>query len=65
MKPANPKTDNFPRVYRVYRGGGWDCLVAAGVRAAFRHTGAPANWGDILGFRCAQRGVRQVLKVTP
>ena len=63
MKPTNPKTDNFPR---VFLGGAWNYRDAAGVRAAFRHTGAPANWGDILGFRCAQRGAKMpVGKVTP
>jgi formylglycine-generating enzyme required for sulfatase activity len=63
VKPANPKTDNFPR---VFRGGGWDCLVAAGFRAALRHTGAPADRYNSLGFRCAQRGAKMpVGKVTP
>ena len=60
--PINPPADNFPR---VYRGGGWDGLVAAGVRAVYRFAGVPANRGNILGFRCAQRGVRQPLKVQP
>ena len=55
MKPANPKTDNCPR---VFRGGGWDNHVAAWVRAAIRHWGAPGDRYNNLGFRCAQRGVR-------
>ena len=58
--PIKPPIDNFPR---VDRGGGWVSRGAAWVRAAARYTDAPA-YGD-LGFRCAQRGVRQVLKVTP
>lgn len=60
--PIKTSTDNRPR---VSRGGGWYNLDAAGFRAARRNRLAPAFRSDGLGFRCAQRGVRQVLKVTP
>jgi formylglycine-generating enzyme required for sulfatase activity len=61
--PIKTSTDNFPR---VIRGGGWLSGDAARVRAAARFTRAPANRDDYLGFRCAQRGVRQpVGKVNP
>jgi formylglycine-generating enzyme required for sulfatase activity len=64
MKPTPIKPPTDPRS-RVFRGGGWLNHVAARVRAAFRITDAPALGHYYLGFRCAQRGVRQVLKVTP
>lgn len=58
-KPSDTNSD------RVFRGGGWDDRDAAWVGAAYRSTFAPANRYNSLGFRCAQRGVRQPLKVTP
>lgn len=51
--PTKQPTDNLPR---VYRGGAWRSLDAAGVRAAARFTSAPANRHNDLGFRCALRG---------
>ena len=55
-------TDNFPR---VFRGGTWDDTSATCVRSAFRYDLTPTVRDNSIGFRCAQRGCRQILKVTP
>ena len=55
-------TDTLPR---VVRGGGWSVTDPSVLRSALRYGYTPANRYNNLGFRCAQRGVRQVLKVTP
>ena len=60
--PIKPPPDNR---LRADRGGGWDDFDAAWVRAAARVTFAPAGRNNLLGFRCAQRGARMTLKVTP
>jgi formylglycine-generating enzyme required for sulfatase activity len=49
----------------VYRGGTWDYSSAADVRAAFRFDNTPSSRYYSIGFRCAQRGARMPLKVTP
>jgi formylglycine-generating enzyme required for sulfatase activity len=49
----------------VFRGGSWDNTSATIVRAAFRIGDTPSVRGGDIGFRCAQRGVRQPLKVQP
>ena len=62
MNTPKPPTDNFPR---VYRGGSWSDSSATFVRAAWRVVSTPTDRSDDVGFRCAQRGVRQPLKVQP
>lgn len=52
-------TDTF---LRVYRGGSWNFTSAALVRAAFRFGDTPLYRVIDIGFRCSQRGCRQVLK---
>lgn len=61
-KKPKPPTDRIPR---VVRGGSWDYSSASIVRAAFRIGDTPSNRDLDLGFRCAQRGARMPLKVTP
>jgi hypothetical protein len=39
---------------RVTRGGGWDYRELDGMRAASRHSHAPGDRADHLGFRCAR-----------
>lgn len=55
MNTPKTPTDNL---YRVLRGGSWYYATAANVRAAYRGVSAPSVCGNIVGFRCAQRGVR-------
>ena len=55
-------TDN---IFRVFRGGAWNSDDAARVRAAFRYGYTPSLRHNYIGFRCAQRGARMTLKVTP
>jgi formylglycine-generating enzyme required for sulfatase activity len=50
---------------RVFRGGSWRYSSATFVRAAFRDGITPSFRGGSIGFRCAQRGARMPLKVTP
>lgn len=62
MTPAiKPKTDNL---YRVFRGGAWYGTSATNVRAAYRYDYAPMDRYNFIGFRCAQRGCRQILRGT-
>ena len=60
--PSKPTMDD---PFRVYRGGSWYGTTASDVRAAYRYDYTPTYRIISIGFRCAQRGVRQVLKVTP
>lgn len=61
MSPIQP-TD---KRRRVSRGGSWSVTSASVVRAAFRNDISPSYRDDNIGFRCAQRGARMPLKVTP
>ena len=63
MKPTPIKPTDDLR--RVFRGGSWGYSSATLVRAAFRLGSTPSFRDDNLGFRCAQRGARMPLKVTP
>lgn len=47
--PAGPNSGSS----RVFRGGGWDNVVPAWVRARYRDGNAPSNWRSYLGVRCA------------
>ena len=58
-----PKQSTDPRL-RVYRGGSWDNSSATSVRAAYRNVNTSLIRVINIGFRCAQRGCRQILKVT-
>lgn len=60
--PTKPPTDNR---LRLFRSGSWNSSAATSVRAAFRYDYTPSFRNYYLGFRCAQRGCRQVLKVQP
>ena len=62
VTPTPKPTDTFRR---VVRGGAWLGTTATFVRAAFRSVNAPTGRVSNIGFRCAQRGVRQPLKVQP
>ena len=63
MNPTKqPKPDYL---YRVIHGGSWNNTTATLVRAAYRYGGTPTDRYNDFGFRCAQRGARQPLKVTP
>ena len=55
MNTPKPPTDNL---YRVLRGGSWYGASAASVRAACRGDLSPSYRYYLIGFRCAQRGVR-------
>lgn len=61
-KKPQPPTDKLPR---EVCGGSWHYASANGVRAAFRFDCTPLGRYGILGFRLAQSGCCQVLKVTP
>jgi formylglycine-generating enzyme required for sulfatase activity len=43
-----------PSLTRVTRGGGWNYRDVGGLRAANRHSHAPVDRVDHLGFRCAR-----------
>ena len=62
MKSSTQRTDN---IHRVYRGGSWVYSTATVVRAAVRNVITPSLRDYYIGFRTAQRGVRQILKDTP
>jgi formylglycine-generating enzyme required for sulfatase activity len=62
VNTPKPPTDNFPR---VFRGESWYYSTATVVRAAYRYVNSPSLRYYYFGFRCAQRGVRQPLKVQP
>lgn len=57
-----PPKDNRPR---GFRGGGWHYATANGVRAAFRYVITQPYRYNYIGFRTAQCGCRQILKVNP
>ena len=59
---TKPKTD---KLYRVYRGGSWSDTTATDVRAAYRDDYTPLLRNYDIGFRCSQRGCRQVLEEKP
>ena len=63
MKPTPIKPTATFR--RVARGGTWVSTSATFVSAASRLVVTPSSRYSNVGFRCAQRGCRQVLKVTP
>jgi formylglycine-generating enzyme len=48
--PFSPPT----AITRVTRGGGWNYRDVPGLRAATRHSHAPSDRVDHLGFRCAR-----------
>jgi formylglycine-generating enzyme required for sulfatase activity len=53
--PEDPKgPDKSPESRQVTRGGGWDDIVASGVRAADRSWNDVSNRVDFVGFRCAR-----------
>ena len=56
--PTKLPTDNR---YRVFRGGGWCFVDAAGVRSAHRYRVAHAVRNYYLGFRTTQSGCRMPL----
>lgn len=60
--PTKPPTGTLPR---EVRGGSWYIAPASFVRASFRDDNTPSNRNSGIGFRCAQRGARMTLKVTP
>ena len=60
--PSKPPTGTLPR---EVRGGSWFDTSASDVRAAYRNDNSPSNRYINVGFRCAQRGARMTLKVTP
>ena len=60
--PTKQPTDTL---YRLFRGGSWYGTSAPDVHAAYRDDGTPSIRIDDIGFRCAQRGARMPLKVTP
>ena len=47
------------------RGGSRGCETVCGTRVGFTHNLPSTYFDEYVGFRCAQRGVRQPLKVTP
>ena len=56
MKPTDTTSDTRYRVFRVFRGGGWDYDGPSWVRAASLSTYEPADRNSHIGFRCALRG---------
>jgi formylglycine-generating enzyme required for sulfatase activity len=51
---TNPQRSRPDAALRVVRGGGWDNVVPARVRATFRSWIVPAYRFNFLGFRCAR-----------